>query len=70
MAVITDVTSEENQPQAYATAAKTPMFLDPAGKAYAFADSGATSVTLNLKHLGKKKKVDATPVEMTLASGK
>eukprot|EP00971_Amphidinium_carterae_P132508 2624510-Amphidinium_carterae.1 len=54
MAVITDVTSEENQPQAYATATKTPMFLDPAGKAYALADSGATNVTLNLKHLGKK----------------
>eukprot|EP00971_Amphidinium_carterae_P122049 2416936-Amphidinium_carterae.1 len=45
------------------------MFLDPAGKAYALADSGATNVTLNLKHLGKYK-ADATPVEMTLASGK
>eukprot|EP00971_Amphidinium_carterae_P088631 1753751-Amphidinium_carterae.1 len=69
MAVITDVTSEEEQPQAFATTTKTPMFLDPVGKAYALADSGATNVTLNLKHLGKKK-VDATPVEMTLASGK
>eukprot|EP00971_Amphidinium_carterae_P291245 5782646-Amphidinium_carterae.1 len=49
---------------------KTPMFFDPAGKAYALADSGATNMTLNLKHLGKHK-VDATPpVEMTLASGK
>eukprot|EP00971_Amphidinium_carterae_P306830 6097601-Amphidinium_carterae.1 len=45
------------------------MFLDPAGKAYALANSGATNVTLNLKHLGKHK-ADATPVEMTLASGK
>eukprot|EP00971_Amphidinium_carterae_P184156 3656470-Amphidinium_carterae.2 len=70
MAVITEVTSEEDQPQpqAYATATKTPMFLDPAGKAYALADLGATDVTLNLKHLGKKK-ADATPVEMTIASG-
>eukprot|EP00971_Amphidinium_carterae_P211901 4204915-Amphidinium_carterae.1 len=45
------------------------MFLDPAGKAYALANSGATNVTLNLKHLGKYK-ADATPIEMTLASGK
>eukprot|EP00971_Amphidinium_carterae_P145831 2890398-Amphidinium_carterae.1 len=41
--------------------------LDPAGKAYALADSGATNVTLNLKFLGKHR-ADATPVEMTLAS--
>eukprot|EP00971_Amphidinium_carterae_P065719 1302511-Amphidinium_carterae.2 len=27
------------------------MFLDPAGKAYALADSGASNVTLNVKHL-------------------
>eukprot|EP00971_Amphidinium_carterae_P070065 1386451-Amphidinium_carterae.1 len=68
MAFVTEVTSEEDvQPQAYATNTKTPMFLDPAGKAYALADSGATNVTLNLKHLGKHK-ADATPVEMTLAS--
>eukprot|EP00971_Amphidinium_carterae_P167302 3315143-Amphidinium_carterae.1 len=70
MAFVTEVTSEEEvQPQAYATNTKTPMFLDPTGKAYALADSGATNVTLNLKHLGKHK-VDATPVEMTLANGK
>eukprot|EP00971_Amphidinium_carterae_P210581 4178620-Amphidinium_carterae.1 len=70
MAFVTEVASEEQvQPQAYATTTKTPMFLDPAGKAYALADSGATNVTLNLKHLGWHK-ADATPVEMTLASGK
>eukprot|EP00971_Amphidinium_carterae_P050343 991896-Amphidinium_carterae.1 len=70
MAFVTEVTSEEEtQPQAHATTTKTPMFLDPAGKAYALADSGATNVTLNLKHL-RKHKADATPVEMTLASGK
>eukprot|EP00971_Amphidinium_carterae_P254211 5046690-Amphidinium_carterae.1 len=70
MAVISEVTSEEEEePQAFATTTKTPMFLDPAGKAYALADSGATNVTLNLKHLGKKK-ADATPVEMILARGK
>eukprot|EP00971_Amphidinium_carterae_P085331 1688165-Amphidinium_carterae.1 len=38
-----------------------------AGKAYALADLGAANVTLNLKHL-EKHKVEATPVEMTLAS--
>eukprot|EP00971_Amphidinium_carterae_P311378 6188878-Amphidinium_carterae.1 len=70
MAFVTEVTSEEeSQPQAHATATKMPMFLDPAGKAYASADSSATNITLNLEHLGKLK-ADATPVEMTLASGK
>eukprot|EP00971_Amphidinium_carterae_P057880 1144757-Amphidinium_carterae.1 len=68
MAYVTEISSEEEaQPHAYATTTKTPMFLDPAGKAYALADSGATNVTLNLKHLGKHR-ADATPVEMTLAS--
>eukprot|EP00971_Amphidinium_carterae_P174909 3467379-Amphidinium_carterae.1 len=47
-------------PQACATTTKTPMFLDPAGKAYASADLGAANVTLNLKHL-EKHKVEATP---------
>eukprot|EP00971_Amphidinium_carterae_P085483 1691270-Amphidinium_carterae.1 len=75
MAILSNDTCDavaEERPQAYAAKTKTPMFLDPASKAYALADSGATNVTLNLKHLGKirKKKVHATPVEMTLASGK
>eukprot|EP00971_Amphidinium_carterae_P044200 869527-Amphidinium_carterae.1 len=40
MAYVTEITSEEEaQPQAYATSTKTPMFLDPVGKAYALADS-------------------------------
>eukprot|EP00971_Amphidinium_carterae_P044988 884775-Amphidinium_carterae.1 len=40
MAFVTEISSEEEaQPQACATTTKTPMFLDPAGKAYALADS-------------------------------
>eukprot|EP00971_Amphidinium_carterae_P205416 4076678-Amphidinium_carterae.1 len=34
---------EEKQPQAYATKTKTPMLLEPAGKAYALANSGIWS---------------------------
>eukprot|EP00971_Amphidinium_carterae_P055315 1090290-Amphidinium_carterae.2 len=67
MAILHSEEDAEETPCAYATKTnKTPMFVDPAGKAYALVDSGATNVTLNLKHLP----AEATLVEMTLASGK
>eukprot|EP00971_Amphidinium_carterae_P044879 882339-Amphidinium_carterae.2 len=70
MAVLYSEEDSEVTPHAYATKTnKTPMFLDPVGKAYALVDSGATHVTLNLKHLPADKS-EATLVEMTLASGK
>eukprot|EP00971_Amphidinium_carterae_P080557 1593952-Amphidinium_carterae.1 len=40
------------------------------GKVYALADSGATNVTLNLKHFLAHLKAEATLMEMTLAKGK
>eukprot|EP00971_Amphidinium_carterae_P187864 3729259-Amphidinium_carterae.1 len=60
----------EDEVQAYATkTGKTPMFLDPAGKAYALADSAATNVTLNIRHLPERLRDEATKVTMILASG-
>eukprot|EP00971_Amphidinium_carterae_P044781 880850-Amphidinium_carterae.2 len=62
--------SESDEPQACATkTGRTPMFLDAAGKAYALADSGATNITLNLKHLPEHLKSETTPASMVLASG-
>eukprot|EP00971_Amphidinium_carterae_P243070 4826742-Amphidinium_carterae.2 len=66
MAIITC----EDEVQAHATkTGKTPMCLDPAGRPYALADSGATNVTLNIKHLPTKLRDEATTVSMILASG-
>eukprot|EP00971_Amphidinium_carterae_P209278 4151487-Amphidinium_carterae.1 len=71
MALIASEVESEDTPRAYATKMnKTPLFLDPAGKDYAVVDSGATNVTLNLKHLPADLKAEATLVDMTLAGGK
>eukprot|EP00971_Amphidinium_carterae_P316607 6293628-Amphidinium_carterae.1 len=71
MAILKSEEDSEDSPRAFATKTNmTPMFLDPADKAYALVDSGATHVILNLKHLPAELKSEATLVEMTLASGK
>eukprot|EP00971_Amphidinium_carterae_P140423 2782558-Amphidinium_carterae.1 len=65
MGAMAMVIFEDEKVQAHATKRRMPMFLDPAGKPYALADSGATNVTLNIKHPPEHLREEAVECQET-----